>query len=59
LREAINSAALRFVPMDKTEDEGYAEYVAALQKKGVTSTAPFCFTLEAKVADEWPSNPEQ
>ena len=32
-RYAVNSAALRFVPMDKLEDEGYAEYATPFEKK--------------------------
>ena len=32
-RYAINSAALRFIPTDKMEDEGYAEYLAPFEKK--------------------------
>jgi methionine-R-sulfoxide reductase len=32
-RYAINSAALRFIPTDRMEDEGYAEYLAPFEKK--------------------------
>ena len=32
-RYAVNSAALRFIPTDKMEAEGYAEYLSAFQKK--------------------------
>ena len=32
-RYAINSAALRFVPTEKMEDEGYAEYLTSFEKK--------------------------
>jgi len=32
-RYAVNSAALRFVPVDKMEAEGYAEYLSAFEKK--------------------------
>ena len=32
-RYAMNSAALRFVPTDKMEDEGYAEYLTTFEKK--------------------------
>ena len=32
-RYAVNSAALRFVPTDKMEAEGYAEYLAPFEKK--------------------------
>jgi methionine-R-sulfoxide reductase len=33
VRYAVNSAALRFVPADKMESEGYAEYLLAFEKK--------------------------
>ena len=32
-RYAVNSAALRFVPTDKMESEGYAEYLQPFEKK--------------------------
>jgi methionine-R-sulfoxide reductase len=32
-RYCINSAALRFIPVEKLKDEGYGEYVALFQKK--------------------------
>lgn len=32
-RYAINSAALRFVPTDRMQDEGYSEYLAQFEKK--------------------------
>ncbi len=32
-RYAVNSAALRFVPTDKMESEGYAEYLQSFEKK--------------------------
>ena len=32
-RYAVNSAALRFIPVDKMEAEGYAEYLSAFEKK--------------------------
>jgi methionine-R-sulfoxide reductase len=32
-RYAINSAALRFVPTEKMEDEGYADYLVPFEKK--------------------------
>lgn len=32
-RYAVNSAALRFIPTDKMEAEGYAEYLRAFEKK--------------------------
>ena len=32
-RYAINSAALRFISIDKMEDEGYAEYLTSFEKK--------------------------
>jgi peptide methionine sulfoxide reductase msrA/msrB len=33
VRYAVNSAALRFTPVDKMESEGYAEYLSAFEKK--------------------------
>jgi methionine-R-sulfoxide reductase len=33
VRYAVNSAALRFVPLDKMENEGYAEYLFPFEKK--------------------------
>jgi peptide methionine sulfoxide reductase msrA/msrB len=33
VRYAINSAALRFVPLEQMEDQGYSEYLAPLKKK--------------------------
>ena len=33
LRYCINSAALRFIPVDKLEEEGYGEYVALFEKE--------------------------
>ncbi len=33
LRYCINSAALRFIPLDKLEEEGYGEYVKLFQEK--------------------------
>lgn len=35
LRYCINSAALRFVPLDRLEAEGYAEYAVAFRKAGI------------------------
>ena len=35
LRYCMNSASLRFVPLDKLETEGYGEYLAAFEKAGV------------------------
>ena len=32
-RYAINSAALRFIPTDKMEDEGYSEYLSPFEEK--------------------------
>jgi methionine-R-sulfoxide reductase len=32
LRYCINSAALRFIPMDKLEEEGYGEYLKLFEK---------------------------
>ena len=34
LRYCINSAALRFIPVDKMEAEGYAEYINQLDLQG-------------------------
>ena len=31
LRYCMNSAALRFIPMDKLEEEGYGEYLKLFQ----------------------------
>jgi methionine-R-sulfoxide reductase len=42
LRYCMNSAALRFIPADKLEAEGYGQYVALFQKAGekpVTSSS--------------------
>lgn len=33
LRYCINSAALRFIPVDKLEEEGYGEYLKLFQKE--------------------------
>jgi len=33
VRYAVNSAALRFVPLEQMEDQGYTGYLAPLQKK--------------------------
>lgn len=33
LRYCINSAALRFIPKDKMEEEGYGEYLHLFEKK--------------------------
>lgn len=33
LRYCINSAALRFIPYDAMETEGYGQYLALFQKK--------------------------
>jgi peptide methionine sulfoxide reductase MsrB len=32
LRYCINSAALRFIPVEKLETEGYGEYLASFRK---------------------------
>ena len=32
LRYCINSAALRFIPVDKLEEEGYGEYLKIFEK---------------------------
>lgn len=34
LRYCMNSAALRFIPVDQLEAEGYGEYLALFQKEG-------------------------
>jgi peptide-methionine (R)-S-oxide reductase len=34
LRYCINSASLRFVPLDELEDEGYGEYLKVFEIKG-------------------------
>ncbi len=34
LRYCINSASLRFIPVDRLEQEGYGEYRALFQRKG-------------------------
>jgi len=33
LRYCINSASLRFIPVDKLEEEGYGEYLKLFEKK--------------------------
>ena len=33
LRYCINSAALRFIPVDKLEEEGYGEYLELFEKE--------------------------
>ena len=33
LRYCINSAALRFIPVDRLEEEGYGEYLTLFEKK--------------------------
>ena len=33
LRYCINSAALRFIPVDSLEAEGYGQYLAVFEKK--------------------------
>jgi methionine-R-sulfoxide reductase len=33
-RYCINSAALRFIPVEKLKEEGYSEYLALFEKKG-------------------------
>jgi len=38
-RYCMNSAALRFVPADKLEEEGYGQYLALFGKAGATSAA--------------------
>jgi methionine-R-sulfoxide reductase len=35
LRYCMNSASLRFIPVDKMKEEGYAKYLPAFQKKAV------------------------
>ncbi len=39
LRYCINSAALRFVPVDRLEAEGYGQYLEAFHKAGVAPAA--------------------
>ncbi|NUP08605.1 MAG: bifunctional methionine sulfoxide reductase B/A protein [Polyangiaceae bacterium] len=39
MRYCINSASLRFIPVDKLEAEGYGEYVALFQKGGARPEA--------------------
>jgi peptide methionine sulfoxide reductase MsrB len=34
-RFCVNSAALRFVPVEKLEEEGYGRYIEAFEKAGV------------------------
>ena len=34
LRYCINSASLRFIPVDKLEEEGYGEYLKLFEQKG-------------------------
>jgi peptide-methionine (R)-S-oxide reductase len=34
LRYCINSAALRFIPVDKLEQEGHGEYLKLFAKEG-------------------------
>ena len=46
-RYAINSAALRFVPLEQMEDQGYTEYLAPLQKKS-DLTSPSCSLLRTR-----------
>ncbi|HEY8062154.1 MAG: peptide-methionine (R)-S-oxide reductase MsrB [Gemmatimonadales bacterium] len=38
LRYCMNSAALRFIPVDKLESEGYGQYVPLFAAAGVTTT---------------------
>ena len=37
LRYCINSASLRFIPVEDLEDEGYGEYLPLFEKTGATS----------------------
>lgn len=37
LRYCMNSAALRFVPLDRLEAEGYGRYLARFEEAGVTA----------------------
>ncbi len=39
LRYCINSAALRFIPVDRLEAEGYGEYLPAFEKAGIVPQA--------------------
>src|ERR687894_2922920 len=38
LRYCMNSAALRFIPVEKLEAEGYGEYLPLFQKQGSTAS---------------------
>jgi peptide-methionine (R)-S-oxide reductase len=40
LRYCMNSAALRFVPVDKLESEGYGQYLPLFAAAGVTGATP-------------------
>ncbi len=40
LRYCMNSAALRFVPVDKLESEGYGQYLPLFTSAGVAGTTP-------------------
>ena len=39
-RYCMNSAALRFIPVDRLEAEGYGQYVALFRKSGDKPAAP-------------------
>ncbi len=45
-RFCVNSAALRFIPVDKLKEEGYGQYLSLFQQQGG----------EAKPQSEWQSN---
>jgi peptide-methionine (R)-S-oxide reductase len=40
LRYCINSAALRFIPVEKLEEEGYGQYVGLFEKVAVGKSEP-------------------
>ena len=40
LRYCINSAALRFIPTEKLEEEGYGEYLDLFAKQRIRNAVP-------------------
>ncbi len=56
LRYCINSAALRFVPLEKMAEEGYVAYLEPFRKAGLLKAAP-ASSAEAKSAAS-PDQPE-